>query len=112
MPKDRGLSTLINVKRANVSDLPPPLRGKPYTVTERRYGANLFGFGRCEIERVVFAWDIKGGTLMPETLLREVEDSRLIWRGFSREARRCRSRTLESGLLPGAQMREVPQDDV
>jgi hypothetical protein len=87
------------------------LEGMPYTVIEYRFGTNWLGFGRREIVRTVFEWtgpDLRGNA-MSRTLLREVEESRLIWRGFSQDARRCHTRTLESGLMPGAVMREVPE---
>lgn len=95
--------------------LGPPetdLVGKPYEVIEYIYPAHWHGFGRRKVHKVIFQWSPyrnDSGEAGKRVLARESLEQGWVWRGFSREARLRQSRTLESGLMPGAVMREVPE---
>ena len=84
--------------------------GKPYSRVQHLYGARWHGFAPFEIVERIFEWTEIDGRATSKELSRTVEESGWRWRGFAREARRFRSHTLESGLLPGAIAREINRD--
>ena len=93
-------------------EAPDRLRGKPYTLKERLYPARWHGFARREVEQLIFEWDLDhGNTGVAIPLARTIEESSWVWRGFSREARKDRTTTLESGLMPGAVAREIARGE-